>query len=79
MARTRGKGLERLSQMMEKLAPFRELAVVHSTAPDDAQWLRERLSHLSSGPVYLSRVGPALGVHAGPGTVAVFARRGERE
>jgi hypothetical protein len=52
------------------------MAIVHSTSPDEAQTLKERLSNISlPHPVSISKLGPALGVHGGPGTLLVAVRQ----
>lgn len=73
--RTRTRGIERLTDNFKKALNVQEAAVVYSTTPDDAQTLRERIQAISDKiPVYLSRLGPALGVHGGPGTLILALR-----
>jgi DegV family protein with EDD domain len=75
-ARTRAKGIERLFDIVRNTVGIQELAVVHSTTPDEASSLRERLSSLiDSSHIYMARLGPALGVHGGPGTLIVTFRK----
>jgi DegV family protein with EDD domain len=75
VARTRAKAIERLIDNLKKAVNVQEVAVVHSTTPEDAQTLRERASAIfNSGPIHLSRLGPALGVHAGPGALILALR-----
>jgi uncharacterized protein len=49
------------------------IAVAHAAAPDDAERLaaacRERFQ--CTGPVLVTELGPAFGVHGGPGTLAL--------
>ncbi len=48
------------------------LAVIHANAPEKAQAISAELEKEFPGvPVILSELGPALGVHAGPGTVGL--------
>ncbi len=72
-ARTRARGVERLFDFARKALNVKELAVVHSTTPEEADNLSERIgaSFLDRSRVHLARLGPALGVHGGPGTLAV--------
>lgn len=72
-ARTRARGVERLFDFARRSLNVRELAVVHSTTPEEAGNLSERIgaSFLDRSRVHLARLGPALGVHGGPGTLAV--------
>jgi len=73
--RTRAKGIERLIDNLKKAVNVQEVAVVHSTTPDDAQTLKERVSAIfDKSPILLSRLGPALGVHGGPGTLLLALR-----
>ncbi len=75
--RTRAKGIDKLLEFGQNAKNIQDLAVVHSTTPDEAQNLAKQL-----GPTFdrkrirMSRVGPALGVHAGPGTLIVAIREG---
>ena len=73
--RTRTRGIERLIDNFKKAVNVQDAAVVYSTTPDDAQTLRERINAISDKiPVYISRLGPALGVHGGPGTLVLTLR-----
>jgi DegV family protein with EDD domain len=75
LARNRAKGIERLISNLKSCVNVQEVAVVHSTTPDDAQTLKERVSALfDRGPIHVSRLGPALGVHGGPGTLVLALR-----
>jgi DegV family protein with EDD domain len=75
--RTRAKGIDKLLEFGQNAKKIQDLAVVHSTTPDEAKHLAKRL-----GPVFdqkrirMSRVGPALGVHVGPGALMVVVREG---
>ena len=73
--RTRTRGIERLIDNFKKAVDVQDAAVVYSTTPDDAQTLKERINAISDKiPVYISRLGPALGVHGGPGTLILALR-----
>ena len=73
--RTRSKALHRLTEIVKEMAPIAELCVIHATTPQDATSLGEGLSHLLAPEKILSlRLGPTLGVHAGPGLVGVGVR-----
>ena len=75
LARTRTKGIDRLFELFKNSHNVEEVAVVHSTTPEEAQSLKERISALfDRGPVHISRLGPALGVHGGPGTMVLSLR-----
>ncbi len=76
-ARTRSKGIDRLLGFVNNAKDIQDLAILHSTTPDEAQALLE-----CTGSVFpkehtmIARLGPGLGVHGGPGVLAV-ALRGE--
>lgn len=74
-ARNRAKGIERLINNVKSIANVQEIAVVHSTTPEDAQTIKERISaFFDKNSIYISRLGPALGVHGGPGTIVLALR-----
>jgi DegV family protein with EDD domain len=73
--RNRAKGIDKLFDFIKNAADVQELAVVHSTTPDEARNLAERLGSLSDREkILMSRIGPVLGVHMGPGTLIVAYR-----
>lgn len=75
LVRTRAKGLERLIDNLKSCFNVQDVAIVHSTTPDEAQKLKERISSFfDKDPVHVSRLGPALGVHAGPGALILALR-----
>jgi DegV family protein with EDD domain len=76
--RTRARGLERIIQSMVKHQKVKQAAVGHSTTPDDAESIRERVAMaFPNVKVHLIRFGPVLGTHAGPGIVGVGVMEGE--
>lgn len=77
LARTRSTAVERLLQMVKTAVNVQEVGIVHSTTPEEAYSLKERIgSFLSKELIHIARLGPALGVHAGPGTLILALRRG---
>ncbi|UCG54412.1 MAG: DegV family protein [Dehalococcoidia bacterium] len=73
--RTRIRGIERLVDNFRKSVYVQNAAVVYSTTPNDARTLRDRISTVSDKiPIHISRLGPALGVHGGPGTLILALR-----
>lgn len=77
-ARSRPRAVERLCQLAEAQGPAEMVGVLHNTTPEEALTLAERLRPLSrSGEVYLSRFGPVLGCHIGPGALGVAWLRAE--
>jgi len=76
LVRTRGKGIERLCEFIRSTFPVGELAIVYSTTPEDAQKLADYVACLLPNMVpAIVRLGPALGVHAGPGALIAIIRQ----
>ena len=74
-ARTRSKGIERLFELVKNALNIQEIAIVHSTTPDEASSLRERIGSIfDKKRIHTARLGPALGVHGGPGTLILALR-----
>ncbi len=76
-ARSREKGMDMLCGFAEKAGDIEDIAVMYSTTPDEAKLLAGRLESLCGRPVTTARLGPALGVHAGPGALALALRRAQ--
>jgi DegV family protein with EDD domain len=77
LVRTRAKGIERLFDFVKDASDVQEVAIVHSTTPDEASLLRETIGSIfAKERIHVARLGPALGAHGGPGTLIV-ALRGE--
>ncbi len=75
LARTRSKGIERLFELVKNALNIQELAIVHSTTPDEASSLKERIGSIfDKRQTHLARLGPALRVHGGPGTLILALR-----
>ena len=77
--RNRQRSLGRLVELTQQMAPIKELAVIYSTEPDEAEALRGRLSSLlPSEDIVVARFGPTLGTYIGPGGLGVgLARAGD--
>jgi len=73
--RSRSKGIERLFSFVESTSNIEDLAIAYNTTPDEAQALAERLGSLfTKEAVRVVRLGTTLGVHMGPGGLAVGIR-----
>jgi fatty acid kinase fatty acid binding subunit len=73
IARSRAKGIERLREFITKTA-IADIAIVHSLASEDAQSLADFARSLFPDiKPRIDKLGPALGVHAGPGALAIIA------
>ena len=74
--RSRSKGIERLFDFAKNTAGIEDLVVIYSTTPDEAKSLAERISSiLPLKQARIARLGTALGVHGGPGVLAIALRR----
>ncbi len=74
-ARTRSKGIERLFDFVKNALDIQELAIVHSTTPDEAGSLKERIASIFDRKrIHIARLGPALGAHGGPGALLLALR-----
>jgi DegV family protein with EDD domain len=75
LARNRSKGIGRIREFIKSALHIEELAIVYSTTPDDAQKLSDYTISLFPHIVpNIVRLGPALGVHAGPGAIIAVVR-----
>jgi DegV family protein with EDD domain len=75
VARTRAKAINHLYDFVEGFAQVSEIAVSYTTTGEEAEALAERIkSAFKDIPLYLTRVGPVLGTHAGPGAMGVAVR-----
>ncbi|HEY78138.1 MAG TPA: DegV family protein [Dehalococcoidia bacterium] len=73
--RTRSKGARRLAEFVSSATNIEDIAVIYSTTPDEARALVESLDPIfSKEKITVARLGPVVGVHAGPGTLAVILR-----
>ncbi len=76
--RSQAAGMDYLYQYVTGLPNIEALAVEHTTLPDEADKLAERLgSSFPKENIQRSTVSPVLGVHAGPNAVAVTVLEAE--
>ena len=71
--RTRRKGIAKLVDTVEELAPISGLAVMYSTGPYEAQTLAQNVSKFmieGREPMVL-QIGPVIGTYAGPDTLGI--------
>ncbi len=74
MIRTQKQAIKRLTEEVEKLAPFEKLAFVHTHAPQETlQQVKSRLANFiqQKHDVIEEEVTPVIGSHIGPGAVGV--------
>ena len=73
--RTRARGIDRLFDFVKNATDIQDLAIVYNTTPEDAQILAERIdSVFPKQRIRLAKLGPALGVHCGPGILFAVYR-----
>ena len=78
LVRTFSSGMDRLYEFVERAPAIQELAIAYSTVPEQANQLRARLGSIfPEEKIYVTQLGTALGVHGGPGAIALALRRGE--
>lgn len=76
--RTKAHAMERLIQIATSYPGVREVAIGYSTNPQDAYDLQTRLEAvLPQVNILVTRVGPVIGTHAGPGVLAIGLLEGE--
>jgi len=74
-ARSRAKGVEVLFNYVKKATDIQDLAVVYNTEREEAQAFVKRLGALyPEEKIILAQLGPALGVHTGPGIIFIALR-----
>jgi DegV family protein with EDD domain len=73
--RSRDNGINRLFDFAQSAVDIKDLAIVYSTTADEAYALAERMGSIfAKEHIILARLGPSLGVHAGPGILFVALR-----
>jgi DegV family protein with EDD domain len=70
--RNRQRALLRLVELVRGLSPVRQLGVIYSTEPDQADELRQKLADLlPEDQIVTSRFGPVVGTYLGPKALGV--------
>jgi DegV family protein with EDD domain len=73
--RTVARGLDRIYEFVKARTPVKEITIVHSDIPEQAVKLKERLADLvQCEKISITELGAALGVHGGPGVLALALR-----
>ena len=76
LTRTRVKGIARLHEFIASPPHIEDLAIVYSSTPDDARALADHAHSLFPNLIpRISRLGPTLGVHGGPGALVAIAKK----
>jgi len=78
--RTRKKGIDRLCTFLASALHIEDLAIAYSTTPDDAQTLADYIGSLFPDIASrIARIGPALGVHTGPGALVTVVKEARQD
>jgi DegV family protein with EDD domain len=73
--RSRAKGIDSLVEYVKNAKEIHDLSVIYNTTLDEAKALVKRLGGVfDEAQIKLARLGPGLGVHAGPGLLMVALR-----
>ncbi|MCH7835755.1 MAG: DegV family protein [Chloroflexi bacterium] len=76
--RTKARAMERLFQIATSFPNVREMAIGYSTNPQDAHDFELRLAAaMPQVNILVTRVGPVIGTHVGPGALAFGLLEGE--
>ena len=76
LARTYLKGMDKLVTYVKNNMPLTDLAIAHSAYEEGAMSLKKRLADIfPEDKILISELGPALGVHGGPGVLLLALRQ----
>jgi DegV family protein with EDD domain len=76
--RTRTLAMDRMFQLATAVPNIEAIGVAYSTNAEEAEQMKRRLEEaLEDTPVYITRLGPVIGVHGGPGVLGIGILRGE--
>ena len=75
ISRSYNKGIDHLFDFVKNVRNLQDVAISHSTVPEEAKMLKDRIASLiDEKRIQMCRIGAGLGVHGGPGTLLVAAR-----
>jgi DegV family protein with EDD domain len=76
LVRTVANGMDRIYNFVKNNTPVSELIIVHSTVPERAGLLKQRLGDfIPEEKITTAELGAGLGVHGGPGVLLAAVRR----
>lgn len=76
--RTRAHALDRIFQLATSYPSIEEIGVAYSTNAEEADAMKRRLEGAIEGKkVRVSRLGPVIGVHGGPGVLGIGVLEGD--
>lgn len=73
--RTRARSLRYLAEKVRAAGPLKRIAVAHAEAADIAEFTAMLQSVHAEHPLVVGYIGPVVGAHTGPGTIAVCLQR----
>jgi len=77
LVRSWSKGIERIQEFIKSVPSPQNISIIHNTVPNDAQGIIDNLrAALPNAILKLNRLGPALGVHSGPGALLATVQQG---
>jgi len=78
LATAYSKGADKTFDFVKNNSPIRDLAIVHSSIPEEAMKLRERLGAVfPEEKIMVAPKGPSVGVRGGSGVLLMALRRGD--
>ncbi len=72
-ARSRSKAIERLAEIVRTWGPLERLALLQTSSPDFEAFCERMGTLIDTSQALTSQVGPAVGVHIGPGALGIAA------
>ncbi len=76
--RTRAHAMDRIFQLATSYPSIEQIGVAYSTNAEEAEVMRRRLeAELGGVRVQMTRLGPVIGVHGGPGVFGIGILEGE--
>ena len=78
--RTRAKAIEGLYNFVEDFPHIEEMAILHTTTPDDVEALKNKVQPIfPKEKIITATYGPVVGTYAGPGALGVVVYEGEEK
>jgi DegV family protein with EDD domain len=78
--RTRSKALEKLQDFVLSQPAVEQVAILHSTTPDDVEAILRQIAHVfPREKTIVTQYGPIIGVHVGPGVMGAVLLLGEKK
>jgi fatty acid-binding protein DegV len=72
--RSKAKGKEKLREFIAGFNDIEELCVIYSSDSQEAKEFADSISGFPRELITMSRLGPVVGAHAGPGLLAIALR-----